>query len=390
MKTALVISVVGHAAILALSGLSLPSPERLDVEDMASVDVEVIDMGTFVAISTPAPQPLPVPDAPVMQDMPSFEPPVRENQPDPEPRQDTPIAAPEEQEPQEFNEPVDQIAVESVFVPDETVADQSDAPEFVFLPPVEPAEAAMDLSAVPPGDSLRLPDADRVAGDIAPKPPSDVQLGEEDLRLTSPAEDADMVFSPPEVQDVARRESTVMIVTEAILGETPSSPGDMTPPERPRNALALMVPPTRPPMSAKPAAVENPDIDAMMSKLVSEDTADESTSEQAASAKEVTPQRSSGLYRSRLVRSIQNAWNVGALSAEAEQVVLEVRLVFNPDGNLLSAELKSATGGSNDAQRVAFEAAQRAIIQALGEGYDLPPDLYDEWREIIMIFDRNN
>ena len=45
------------------------------------------------------------------------------------------------------------------------------------------------------------------------------------------------------------------------------------------------------------------------------------------------------------------------------------------------------TGGSEAAARQAFEAARRAIIRCEGsDGYGLPPEKYDAWRDIEITF----
>jgi hypothetical protein len=43
-------------------------------------------------------------------------------------------------------------------------------------------------------------------------------------------------------------------------------------------------------------------------------------------------------------------------------------------------------GGSEAGARQAFEAARRAIIRCGATGFPLPPEKYDQWRSIEMVF----
>jgi hypothetical protein len=46
----------------------------------------------------------------------------------------------------------------------------------------------------------------------------------------------------------------------------------------------------------------------------------------------------------------------------------------------------SASGGGDAAAKQAFEAARRAIIRCGNDGFDLPVEKYDHWRDIEMTF----
>ena len=49
--------------------------------------------------------------------------------------------------------------------------------------------------------------------------------------------------------------------------------------------------------------------------------------------------------------------------------------------------LIGAEGGDGAAQQAAFQAARRAILRCQSDGYPLPADKYDQWREVEMTFD---
>jgi hypothetical protein len=55
--------------------------------------------------------------------------------------------------------------------------------------------------------------------------------------------------------------------------------------------------------------------------------------------------------------------------------------------NNLSLRMLSFSGGSETAANSAYGAARSAIIRCGAEGFDLPAEKYDSWKEIEMTFD---
>jgi hypothetical protein len=43
-------------------------------------------------------------------------------------------------------------------------------------------------------------------------------------------------------------------------------------------------------------------------------------------------------------------------------------------------------GGPDAAARQAFEAARRAVLRCGASGFKLPPEKYEQWRNIEMVF----
>ena len=88
-----------------------------------------------------------------------------------------------------------------------------------------------------------------------------------------------------------------------------------------------------------------------------------------------------------LHRTIQDKWNIGALSTEASKVVIVVAVVLSQDQKVASITLLSSLGGSDVAIKRAFDAARSAIFRAATAGFNLPPDKYDDWKDLEMTFD---
>lgn len=86
--------------------------------------------------------------------------------------------------------------------------------------------------------------------------------------------------------------------------------------------------------------------------------------------------------------AIQQCWNVGALSTDALMVTVTVAFSMTPSAMPEPGTIRvvSASGGSEAAVAQAFETARRAIIRCAGDGYGLPREQFDAWRDIEIIF----
>jgi hypothetical protein len=86
--------------------------------------------------------------------------------------------------------------------------------------------------------------------------------------------------------------------------------------------------------------------------------------------------------------AVSRCWNVGSLSSEALATTVVVAVGMRPDGTPDAATIRlvSSEGGAGPAVRQAFEAARRAIIRCGAQGFPLPAEKYDRWREIEMTF----
>jgi hypothetical protein len=92
-----------------------------------------------------------------------------------------------------------------------------------------------------------------------------------------------------------------------------------------------------------------------------------------------------------LQAAIQACWlrDPGSL---AEDVKLTIFMSLDRNGrvNPNSIQVVEISGGDEDAQKVAFRRAKIAIISCGKNGYKLPPNKYERWREIEVVFDPTN
>ena len=76
----------------------------------------------------------------------------------------------------------------------------------------------------------------------------------------------------------------------------------------------------------------------------------------------------------------------------AEDVKLTVLMALDRSGrvNPNSIQVVEISGGDENAQKVALRRAKIAIISCGKNGYKLPPNKYERWREIEVVFDPTN
>jgi len=80
---------------------------------------------------------------------------------------------------------------------------------------------------------------------------------------------------------------------------------------------------------------------------------------------------------------------VAALSTEALRTTVIVYVAVAQDGtpDATSIRMISFSGGSEAAANQAFQVARRAILRSGAEGFKLPADKYDTWKELELVFD---
>ena len=89
--------------------------------------------------------------------------------------------------------------------------------------------------------------------------------------------------------------------------------------------------------------------------------------------------------------AVKQCWNVGAVSSEAMGTVVTVSVDIAENGvpDAASIQMTGFTGGSEAAARSMYELARRAILRCGKNGFPLPPEKYDQWKELELVFDPN-
>jgi len=268
-------------------------------------------------------------------------------------------------------------------------------------PEPEPESTGAIFSPVPTPGATERPaprPVDRVAPTPTEAPPEDATVDLTAQPQTSADAAGDVVL--PEQEQLAPPEATTEIVTEATETATDSleraaaaptvSPRPRTRPER---AAPVEVAET-PEQTPDPAPQPDPEPEAEPETDVATEVADAVAAALADSLTGIgtTPQQP-GLSASeadRLRLAIQQCWNIGTLSTEAQQITVTLGFSMTPGAmpEQGSIYLVDSTGGTDGAVSQAFEAARRAIIRCASStnGYGLPPESYEAWRNVEITF----
>jgi hypothetical protein len=273
------------------------------------------------------------------------------------------------------------------------VPEQAEAPEVPQAPPEAPqivvpdAEVTTEAPVIAPptvedGDTVQPQStpapAPRVAPDPTPMPPAEAESAPEVVEQTTPepAPESEVV---EEREQAAPEAATTRIITEA------DRPDDLAPVEsiRPRSRPPQPVRTAEPapePQEPRPAPQDTAVEDAVAAALAE-------ANRPAASAAPSGPPMTDG-EKDALRLAVQQCWNVGSLSTDALRTTVTVGVSMSRDGRPDTGSIRMVgfEGGTEAVARQAYEAARRAIIRCGANGFALPVEKYDHWRDIEMVF----
>jgi hypothetical protein len=346
---------IGHyisgAAHIGLIGWALLGPVfQGKPEPVEAVGVAVVSEAEFAALSAPERAPAPEVDVavPVAPDLTETAP-FRGAEPDEAPDQNRPQSA----EAAEAEDAPDLSGVE-VPEPAELIDEVPD-----MTPPSEEIAALQPREA----ETETVQPAPRVAPEAVAPPEPDVKIDDTVREAVTPQDSAEA--TPQEPQEATAPEAaSTEIATEAKVGAPKSS---VRPQLRPRRVEET---------APTPSAEES--IAAALAEAGAQEQAE-------------TPAAPSGPPLTRGERdalrvSVQNCWVVD-VGSQAANVTVTVGMKMTREGKVDGAiSLLASEGGDEQATKVAFEAARRAVLRCQKGGYKLPIEKYDYWREIEITF----
>ncbi len=314
--------------------------------------------------ATPAPEPAPEAEV-VPEPAPEA---LAEPAPAPEPAPDLTDLAPPE--------PAQVTEVPPTMMPPVEVPQDTLSPDFSPRPRPKPAPRVAPKAAEAPAPDARVSD-----------------MAEAETRPEEAAEPEEVVEQPK--QEAAPPEATTEIVTEATETEEVAKTSAPLSTPRPRSKPAKPAPaPTETAAAEKPAAAKTPAKPAAAKPAA--DAVNDALAEALAGETEGTggtgraasgPPVTSG-EKEALIVDVKACWNVGALSSEALRTSVTVAVDMKPDGkpDITSIRMVGYEGGSDAAAKQAYEAGRRAIVRCGSDGFPLPPEKYDHWRQIEIVF----
>ena len=385
MDTPLIISGGAHGALILflLFGGVFDSEPLPPVE---STEVTVMSEEEFAVLTRPETAEEPVPMESAEEPSAAVDPQAAEEESPPEePRvaEPAPEAAPEpepEPEPAPEPEPQPEPVIEPAPTPDLEPAPRPERPD------------------VPQDDTDTPQAAPRVADEVTPEPPLEAETAPDQQEATAPEPEPEIQETVEEEAPAAPEETTTEIVTEAEEPSTTladSAPSQTARPRgRPEQVVAVEPEPEPEPEEPEPA----PQTEGQVTEANS-DNLQSAVDETIAGLQEMveegaTPGMPAGPpitegERQNFILAIRRCWNVD-VGSEAADVVVTIRFNMTPDGMPVSSSITqvSATGGTDTAQRAAYDSGRRAILRCAveGSGYDLPSEKYAQWQQVEVTF----
>jgi hypothetical protein len=384
MYTGQIISGAGHVTLILwlLLGDFLFSPP--EPEELAVVSGELISSADFEAMQAAARANAATSPEPVVAEPPP-EPVVEE--PPPEPVEQTPPPEPEvadlPPEPEEVPEGQTGFADPAPLPP-------SDNPQPLPNPLADarPRQRPSDVIAqVPVEETPDVETSEAPTPAVSDTPSEEPVVEQEPVEETAPeAASTELVPEQPEE------------VVEQVLAPTSS----LRPRARPRQvAAAEPEPATEEPAAEEPAAEdpapEEPAAEEPAPEQTAEDPLADILGDVVAEESTEPPSDGGGTVRSLgeslnsaelsgLSNAINRCWDLGAASTAALNVSVTLLITLDQSSKPIDVELLDSSGDT-----AAVATARRAAIAAVRdcgrEGLGLPPDKYETWKQIEVVFD---
>ena len=255
-----------------------------------------------------------------------------------------------------------------------------------------------DDTVLPPP---RMPEPEAEA-EAEPEP--EPELEKEPVPIP-PAPDVAYDAPPPPPEPTPPAPEPAPRVAEAVVAPPPPTipvSSDVPPPPPPKPIHVAKLKPKPKPKSAPEPMLEEkpapPDPLASLLKSVMESARKAIKLEQKQAKAQTTepPPETSTMSRisdeplslsvsDAIRRQVEDNWNVPAGAADAADLTVEIRIQLRQDGSVQRAEIVDQARLSESFYRTMAESARRAVWQA-SPLRDLPPEKYEQWREITFTF----
>ena len=363
MKSGVVASTILHTAILTWGLWSLTAPEPLQVANTESLPVELISPEAFSQSMVGA-KDAPITDkpAPTPTQKPQTLPMPAENVGDNEVDLKTPPT------PQERPKEVEQAAAAS---PSEAAPDPQPEPDPAPTP--QPPEVA-------PQTSEPEPQPTPVKAPSEPTPPDPIEQTIADAAV-EPA-------TPPQPKNVPVPADKPRPPTPPKVVEAKPEPAK---PVETKKAEPKKPAPAKETKTAEQTAPDDSKFDAdKIAALLNREKsagggAKRSTQQASLGTERKTGDKLSLSELDALRGQIQKCWSPPSGVSEAGSLRISIQMKLGPSGELEARPQIINGGGSSMIERVAGEAALRAVQRCAP--YNLPAEKYDTWADVIVNFD---
>ena len=366
MDRGAIISGAGHLGLILwvilgdwlFAPSDMPPVEVAQVSLMSAAEYDAMVASAPKAVDV-APEPAAEPLAEPAPDVPAAEPPAAEALAEP-----LPDTLPVDAAPQPIEAP-------------EPTAPVADAPQPIPVPNMDQAPAPRPIDRV-----ADVPvDQPTDAPEIADTPTPEVS--------DTAAPDAPVIETPE--PEAAPQEATTQIITEAVDTQDNAPQLAPTSSRRPqsRPEKVAEIPPEDPDPANTTPETNDAEAEAIAAALA-EATAETPAEDSGASDAPTGPPMTSGDIDAMRV-AVKQCWNLGSLSSDALRTTVTVQVSIGQDGipDIGSIRMSRYDGGSDASAKTMFAAARSAIARCGKKGFPLPPETYDQWRDLELVFDPN-
>ncbi|MCU0828928.1 MAG: cell envelope biogenesis protein TolA [Tabrizicola sp.] len=390
-ETGTVVSAIGHAGLILwvvvgdwlFAADKPPETVVMSVSTLTSAEFAELQAAT----ATPAEEPAPVrPQArpeEVVQPEPEPEP---EPQPEPEPVPE-PEPAPEPEpvpEPEPEPEPVIEPPPSEAPQAEEEQALESESTE---IQPLAEAEEIVAPDPVQPETEAETSDLPEPA--VAEDPAAEEVIEQEPTQETVAEDTGDILQTEANQEQEAETGMTTSIRPRSRPERAPEAE-----PEPEVEVAAADVPEEPAPEEPAPEeqAVDDQATEDAIDALLGEAASEEPVEEPAETGGQDLPQGPplTGGEMGDISSAIARRWNLGAASTDVLSTMVVIRVTFDQSGKPVDFELLESNGPSQAAVDNLFSIARRAVNRTHSEGgIPLPPDKFDTWRVLDLVFDAN-
>ena len=385
MKFGLVISVLMHASLMLLAAVGLPdTAPRTEFKEQPLL----VDLVDIAEVTTPQEPEL----APPLNEQPPPPPKIAMTPPPPPPKLAPPPAEP----------PAPKLArAEPMPLP---------MPRLEKRPPkvVRPAKLAM---ATPPTAPKTPPPPAPPAPKLARVEPMPLPMPRLEKRPPKVERPAKLAMATPPPAPITRPPPVAPppLPKQAKPSSPPPLPKVPKPPKAKPRPIQAAAPKPKPRPLNKPKPPKKKTFTQTLSRIAalldkaekpkesSAKTARQGEPRQQFAAK--SPQDATGERQSQLLTmtevdairlQIEKKWNIQAGAQGAEDLIVRIRIFLNPDGSLAKppevVNQRQIYASGNAFYRAAAESARRAVNLA-SPLRNLPPQKYEQWREVTLSFD---
>ncbi|GJL84730.1 MAG: hypothetical protein DHS20C02_05050 [Micavibrio sp.] len=237
--------------------------------------------------------------------------------------------------------------------------------------------------------SVEIVDVSEIAQTNKPSPP---KKPEPEKKMAPPQEKP----APPKVE--AEKPPDLTKPKPPDVKEEVAEPRDAVPPPKPLEKKAEKPKPPKKKPPVKKAEAAPKDDFASLLKNLTPDAAEETESAETpdATASEVSQianlaDRITISEMDMVKRGLMPCWNIPIGAKNAEDLVVEVRVLMNPDRTVQQATILNQSRYNRDSHyRAAAEAALRALRNPRCAPLQLPPDKYEQWKTTVIEFNPQN